>query len=378
MKAEYAITITKGIADIASREVYSITRESPEKGDNILYVSLDMERLYDLILWGRTIYKVIHILDRGRFKTLDGLADRIEKIDLKMFGCNGSFALRTSRYGTHDFTSLDANREVGASIYRSLVRAGYNVRVDLNTPDVEYVLRIVDDEYLFGVNVVGESLHIRRYRVYNHPASIKTSLAAALIYISGYSDEIFIDPMAGGGTIPIEAAMIKYRVAPGLYRESHPLIRLPYYDKELYYTKRSEAAGYKIDESFGEPIIYNDISPRYMLGAIRNAESAGVQKFITFMSYDARKLSEYIPSLEGGVAVFNPPYGIRMTRKDVIHELYLDVVSELKILGVKRIVGITSEARLFRDALEENGYKIGCKYVVLHGKLTTHIICGDI
>ncbi len=378
MKAWYAITITKGIADIASKEVHDITGVYPRAGDNILYASLDMDRLYDLILWGRTIYKVIHILDQGSFRDLDDLAERVEKVDLKLFGCDGSFALRTSRYGSHDFTSLDANRVVGASIYRSLVRAGYDVRVDLTNPDVEYILRIVGDEYLFGVNVVGESLHIRRYRVYNHPASIKTSLASALIYISGYSGEVFIDPMAGGGTIPIEAAMIKYRIAPGLYRESHPLIRIPYYDAELYFEKRREAGERRFEEVFGEPIIYNDISPRYMQGAIRNAESAGVDRYITFMSYDARELSEYIPSLEGGTAVFNPPYGIRMTRKDVIYELYRDVVSELKILGVRKIVAITSEARLFRNALEENGYRIGCKYVVLHGKLTTHIICGGI
>lgn len=378
MGAEYAVTITKGIADIASKEVYNITGVYPKAGDNILYLSLDMDRLYDLILWGRTIYKVIHILDRGKFKDIDDLARKIEKVDLKLFGCNGSFALRTSRYGSHDFTSLDANRIVGASIYHSLVRAGYNVRVDLTSPDIEYILRIVDDDYLFGVNLVGESLHIRGYRVYNHPASIKTSLASAMIYVSGFHGEAFIDPMAGGGTIPIEAAMMKYRIAPGLFRESHPLIKIPYYDVDLYFEKRREARDCRVDNAFGGPIIYNDISPRYMLGAIRNAESAGVDKYIIFMSHDARELSKFISSIEGGTAVFNPPYGIRMTRKEVINELYNDVVSELKVLGVKRIVAITSEARLFRKALEENGYKIRCRYTVLHGKLTTHIICGDI
>jgi len=378
MKAEYAITISKGISDIASKEVYNITGVYPEAGDNILYISLDIEKVYELILWGRTIYKVIHILDKGIFQDLDDLANKIEKIDLKLFGCNGSFALRTSRYGSHNFTSLDANKVVGASIYRSLVRAGYNVNVDLNNPDVEYVLRIINDEYLFGINIVGESLHIRRYRVYNHPASIKTSLAAALIYISGYKGEIFIDPMAGGGTIPIEAALIKHRIAPGLYRENHSLIKIPYYDTELYLRKREEAEGRRIDKMFGEPIIYNDISPRYMRGAMRNAESAGVDRYITFLSYDARELSEYISGLDGGIAVFNPPYGIRMTRKAVIYDLYRDVISELKLLGIKRIVAITSEARIFKDALEENDFRIGCRYVVLHGKLTTHIICGEI
>ena len=376
MYSEYAITISKGIGEIVSREVYDITGVYPKQVDNILYVNLDMEKVIDLILWGRTIYKVIHVIDRGNFRDLDDLSKKIERNDLKLFGIKGSFALRTTRYGSHSFTSLDVNRVVGASVYRALNRAGYDVKVDLGRPDIEYILRIVNDEYLFGVNIVGESLHIRRYRVFNHPASIKTCLASAMIYLSGYKDEVFIDPMAGGGTIPIEAALIKYRIAPGLYRESHPLVDIPYYDSEVYYERRSEAFESRIDEVYGEPIIYNDISPVYMRGAKRNAESAEVDEYIKFFSYDARRLSNYLGGLNGGVAVFNPPYGIRMTRNHIIPELYRDVVSELRVLGIRKIVVITSMARYFREALEMNGYKINCRYSVLHGKPTTHILCG--
>lgn len=113
-----------------------------------------------------------------------------------------------------------------------------------------------------------------------------------------------------------------------------------------------------------------------MRGAKRNAESAEVKEYIKFFSHDARKLSKYLDDLEGGIAVFNPPYGIRMTRNHIIPELYRDVASELRILGIRKIVVITSMARYFRGALEENGYKINCRYNVLHGKLTTHILCG--
>lgn len=77
-----------------------------------------------------------------------------------------------------------------------------------------------------------------------------------MIYLSGYKDEVFIDPMAGGGTIPIEAALVKYRIAPGLYREPHPLVNIPYYDREIYEEKRLEAYESRIGEVYGEPIIY--------------------------------------------------------------------------------------------------------------------------
>ncbi len=376
LEAGYLITISKGISEVCADEVESITNVSPEIGDNILRIKLDIDKLYRLIIWGRTIHKVIHILDENEFKDLDDIASRIANLDLKEFGLNGSFALRTSRYGSHDFTSLDANRVVGAAVYNALEKSGYNVHVDLNDPDVEYVLRIVGDKYTFGVNLVGESLHIRRYRVYNHPASIKTSLAAAMIYLSGFWEEPFIDPMAGGGTIPIEAALYRYRIAPGLFRDVHPLINLPYYDESIYFKVREDAYEQRVKEPLDIDIIYNDISTRYMKGAIRNAESAGVYEYIKFFSYDARELSKYIGDLVDGIAVFNPPYGIRMTRKEVLAELYDDVISELKILGIRKVIVITSEYRLLKNALLDNEFEIYKHLNVLHGKLTTHIVCS--
>lgn len=365
------ITITKGISKISAREVEEITGRRPEASENTLTVDLDEESVYRLILWGRTIYKVIHVLDEGMFTDLDELATKIGRLDFKLFGGDGGFALRTSRYGDHSFTSLDANRVVGASIYKGLKRAGYDVKVDLTDPRYEYILRIVDENYVFGINLSGESLHIRGYRVWSHPAALKNSLAAAMILLSGFWDETLIDPMAGGGTIPIEAALYRYRIAPGLYRPTHPIADIPYYGREGYLEVRREAEEEVLSE--GPEIIYNDISCRYMLGGRRNAESAGVDKMITFMCIDARSLSDRISIDEPSIAVTNPPYGIRGTRRDVIPELYKALVEELDSMGVYKIVSITSRYREMKEALLDNGYEIRENLQVLHGKLTTRI-----
>ncbi len=371
-KAEYIVTISKGIAEISAGEVRDIIGVKPEIGDNILFFKSKVDDIVRLVLLGRTIYKVIHILDMGVFNSLEDIARKVEKLDFRPFGGDYKFALRTTRYGEHEFTSLDANRVVGASIYRALKRSGYRPEVDLTYPDIEYVLRIIGDQYIFGVNLVGDGLHIRGYRVYNHPASIKTSLAAAMVLLSGFKEENIIDPMAGGGTIPIEAALIKYRIPPGIFRGEHPLIKIPFYGEDLYYSIRSETLNQVIHKEYGGEIIYNDISTRHFIGAMRNAESAGVKKYIKFYNHDARELTKYI-DLSGGIAIFNPPYGIRMTRRDAIEDLYRDVINELKLLDIDKLVVITSEYRLLKKALYENGYNIIKHYMVLHGKLTAHI-----
>lgn len=73
MHIEYDITLSKGIGVIASKEVYNIASVHPRQVDNILYVNLDMGKVIDLILWG--IFRVIHVIDRGKFRDLYDLSN---------------------------------------------------------------------------------------------------------------------------------------------------------------------------------------------------------------------------------------------------------------------------------------------------------------
>ncbi|MEM2250496.1 MAG: THUMP domain-containing protein [Candidatus Hadarchaeales archaeon] len=63
-----------------------------------------------------------------------------------------TFAVRTSREGKHEFTSMDVNRIVGESILRSLPGS----KVDLSNPDREIFIDIREDEtYIFTEKISG-------------------------------------------------------------------------------------------------------------------------------------------------------------------------------------------------------------------------------
>ncbi len=372
---EYLITVNYGLSDVAAQEIYSITHRKPEIHDNYVRVYGSIEDAYKLIFWGRTIHRVLLILDEGVFEDLNDLGKKVSTFPYAdIYPKGAKFKLRTVRFGTHSFTSLDANRIVGGYINNTLRGLGLEPKVDLTNPDVEFVLRIVNDRYIFTVNLVGEGLHRRMYRKYKHPASIKTSIAASMILMSGWSNEPFIDPMAGGGTIPIEAAMLKYNFAPGLYRQSHPLVKLKLFDLDEYLDYRRKALEARVNEKIDIPIIYNDISKKYLEGAMINAYSAGVYRYIDFLCADARLLHKYLELGRGSIAVMNPPYGIRMTRMKVLPNLYRDVVASLVSLGVSKLVSITARWREMVGACEENGLGLRSMRRVLHGKLTTFII----
>ncbi len=377
-EVEYLITVNTGLSEVSALEVEGLIGKKPITYTNYLRVNGGYKDAYKLVIWGRTLHRVILVLDEDYFDALDDIGKKVSKLDYKLFYRNGSsFRLSTTRYGAHKFTSIDANRVVGGYIFESLKKLGLEPRVDLENPDIEFVLRIIDDKYILGINLAGEGLHRRMYRVFNHPASIKTSIAASMIILSGWCDEDLIDPMAGGGTIVIEAAMYKYRYAPGLYRASHPLVKLKIFDYNEYMEFREKARSERITDRLPVNIIYNDISRKYLEGAVANASSAGVDRLITFFNYDARRLDKYIKMRDGGIAITNPPYGIRMTRMKVIPNMYRDIISSLNELGVKTVVSITPRWREMVEAYEENGYRLNKRITVLHGRLTTFILIGE-
>ena len=377
---EYIITVNYGLADVSIREVRDITGRSAEGSGNIVWFRGSEDDAYKLILWGRTIHRVLLKLCGGSFETLDDLGRGIlREVDFRrVYGRGLGFALRTVRLGRHPFTSMDVNRIIGGLIHRRLMGEGLDPYVDLDEPDIEFILRIINDRYVFTINLTGESLHKRGYRIYRHPAALMPSIAAAMINLSGWGDEVFIDPMAGSGTIPIEAAIYKYRIAPGLYRGGHPIVNIPLFSIDKYMEYRDKAIESRIVERLDTRIIYNDINRLIIDGALLNSDAASVSEYIEFYNYDARELDKYLRDIGGEpIAVMNPPYGIRMTRLSVIPALYDRVVGSLSRMNVSRIVTITSRHREMIKAMESNKYRVDRVIRVMYGNLESYIIiCG--
>ncbi len=97
--------------------------------------------------------------------------------------------------------------------------AGARPDVSPRDPDVSIVVRLVKDVATLHLDLAGEPLHRRGYRTATVDATLKETLAAAVLALSGWPSEMpLIDPLCGAGTLPIEAAMIARGIAPGLRR----------------------------------------------------------------------------------------------------------------------------------------------------------------
>lgn len=82
------------------------------------------------------------------------------------------------------------------------------------------LVRIERDRCTLSLDVSGQPLHRRGYRVNPHRAPLREDLARALVIVSGW-DRIqpLVDPCCGSGTLLIEAALWANRIPPGLGRD---------------------------------------------------------------------------------------------------------------------------------------------------------------
>lgn len=188
---------------------------------------------------------------------------------------------------------------------------------------------IVADRVSMMVDTSGDGLHKRGYRRLRHEAPIKETLAAAMLMVSRFapfSDEALVDPCCGSGTIPIEAALLACRLAPGLNRsfagEKWPLI-----GESPFRLAREEAMAATDLKVPGQPFIFgSDLSEQAIKFAGTNAKRAGVEAFIGWKTADLKTLNK--PRLTDWtgfsrhLVIGNPPYGERLLDLEQAEAIY--------------------------------------------------------
>ncbi|HVR61556.1 MAG TPA: THUMP domain-containing protein [Polyangia bacterium] len=181
-------------------------------------------------------------------------------------------------------------------------------------PDLSIVLHVAGAQAGLFLDLAGEALHRRGYRVAMTDAPLKETLAAAVLSLGGVApDRPFVDPMSGSGTLAIEHALAAREIAPGL-RRRFGFQRWPGYAGELRTTwerLHAEAAAHAAAPPPElPPIVAADADRAAVEAARRNAAAAGVAGAITFQVADVGALAP--PAGPPGTICTNPPYGERL------------------------------------------------------------------
>jgi putative N6-adenine-specific DNA methylase len=187
-------------------------------------------------------------------------------------------------------------------------------------PVYKIEVALVKDLVTITIDTTGPGLHKRGYRLEQGDAPLRETLAAALVQLSRWdASRILADPFCGSGTIPIEAAMIARKIAPGS-RRSFAVESWPNFPQKLVTQIREEVDATHLDIPI--TIYASDLNKKAIQIAKDNAERAGVMDNIIFQK---KPLQEFSSKKKYGCIICNPPYGERIGKKQDLHMLYRDM-----------------------------------------------------
>ncbi|HEX7386604.1 MAG TPA: THUMP domain-containing protein [Castellaniella sp.] len=193
-------------------------------------------------------------------------------------------------------------------------REGARPDIDTVRPDARVHLFLDETSATLYLDVSGESLFKRGWRLDKGEAPLRENLAAGLLALSGWTPEApLLDPFCGSGTILIEAAWIALGVPPGIWRP-FSFERLRPHDARLWRHLKDDARAH-IATRLEQPLVGCDLQSAAIAAARSNAERAHLgSEAIRFEVCDARQLPA--PDSHGWI-VTNPPYGERLSDDDV-------------------------------------------------------------
>lgn len=186
-----------------------------------------------------------------------------------------------------------------------------------------FIARLVRDEVTISADTSGALLHRRGYRPESTRASLRETLAAAMLLAADWKRGVpLLDPLSGSGTIPIEAALMSRRIAPGMAR-NFAFQEWRTFDEKLWRSVRTAAEEERLPNA-GGPIYGGDRDAGAVDVAKRNAERAGVGGDVEFhCSPLAASLDALAAAVDDGAAVItNPPYGMRISGGADLSNLY--------------------------------------------------------
>ena len=317
-----------GFEEILSKELLKLGAQNIEKGLRSVSFYGDKGFMYKANLSLRTAIKILKPIKSFKFKDQDDFYNKIYKVDWeKYLDKDGSFLVssivfHSNLFNHSKYVSLKVKDAV-VDRFRDLFKCRPNI--DLIQPDLKINIHINKNTCNVSLDSSGESLHKRGYKAFGTIAPINEVLAAGIILMSDWkADSDFLDPMCGGGTILIEAAMIACNIAPNLNRKEFAFEKWKDWDEELF--ELIEKSVIKKAVKFHHKIYGYDISGLAIKKAKENIKNAELEINIIVEKRDfftTKKKNE-----NNLHVLFNPPYNKRISYD--IKDLYTNIGNTLK------------------------------------------------
>ena len=344
------------LRDLGAQEVKLLRRAVSFEGD--------LQTLYRANIWCRTALSILRQLHTFTFEDNTSFYEQMLAIDWSDYFDKGkTISVIPVAHNSDVFnnTLYLAQLSKDAIVDHFSARHGSRPDVDTAGADVRINVHVLNKTCNVSLDSSGEALFKRGYRRSAGPAPINEILAAGLILLSEWDKKSpFVDPMCGSGTFSIEAAMMSANMAPAAERKVFGFMHWPGFDAALLKQEQEAAlAGVRKVEA---DIVASDIKGPMLDITRQNIMHAGLMGSIRVQKND---IFSYRPPFDKGWVLLNPPYGKRMSYRDM-KALFNNIGESLKHRFTGFRAGIISSEM---DAMKGIGLRPFRKISVYNGPL---------
>lgn len=318
---EYSLmaTAAAGIEALVGRELRDLGYQTQVENGRVRFHG-NIEDILTTNLWLRTADRIKIIVGEFKAVTFDELFEQTKALPWdQILPIDAQFPVEGRSHNSQLHSVPNAQAITKKAIVSKLSEV-YHRRTRLPETGALFPLEVIinKDQVMLTLDTTGDSLFKRGYRKAKGGAPLKENMAAALVLLAHwFTDNPFVDPVCGSGTIPIEAALIGRNIAPGFNRdficETWPSTPAGLADKVR--AKADEKADYDTPLD----ITGYDIDQNMIDIATANASEAGLSADITFKQL---ALKDWHTDKINGVLIANPPYGERLSDQESVRELY--------------------------------------------------------
>lgn len=322
----------KGLEELLAAELNSLGGEPIKQ--HIAGVSFrgDLRVAYRCCLWSRLANRILLPVAHFPVPSAQALYEGVGGVEWNLhFRADATFMVDfNGTSGVINNSQFGAQKVKDAVVDHFVWRSGSRPSIDLRNPQWRLHVQLRREHATVSIDLSGDSLHRRGYRLQGGIAPLKENLAAALLLRADWPGiaargGALLDPMCGSGTLLIEGAMMAMDIAPGCARKHWSFENWLQHDASIWESLLSDALERR-ERAFVRqwPEIRGyDASAAAIRAAEENIERAGLTGKVRVLR---KELAQFVKpthqALDGGLVIANPPYGERLGEQESLRHLY--------------------------------------------------------
>jgi 23S rRNA (guanine2445-N2)-methyltransferase / 23S rRNA (guanine2069-N7)-methyltransferase len=316
----FVATVPRGFADLLAVELTTLGLANVREAGSGVTFEGSLESGYRACLESRLASRILLEVARAPVATTEEFYQLALGVDwTNHISPTGSLSCEfTGTHPTINNTHFGALKLKDAICDRLRSKTGQRPDIETQRPDVRVHAHAQRGEISLLIDLAGESLSRRGYRLAGGEAPLRENLAAGILMraqwprIAAAGGEL-LDPMCGSGTFVIEAAWMATNTAPGLLRDFWGFQGWRGHDSALWAQLVSEAQA-RVVQQLPNFIRGADQHRGAIATAQANARRAGIGRDVVFEHCDISTLlpRQIATEAAAGLLCVNPPYGQRI------------------------------------------------------------------